>query len=255
MLRSIHVEARVRNDVCRFDRRMCGASAVWGPKRSGVSGLALISSQKTEGWAHAGFYLLGREDGSRLRFRPGPPARVCQVRELFGWQFVFDGLCYVVDGGVLAELLELLIVGDALQPDLSGDLAVHPEYGGDLFFCQEQDLKHEVIAFFGAAAHARLTHEDNARQQDGFECYEGAEKGEGRWIEVVRVGGGSCVEDHPAGEDCQVDRDEAKTACEAGDGVAEAFGWSTTNEEVLFVFRDEVDVCFDVALGHAGNSF
>jgi hypothetical protein len=59
--------------------------------------------------------------------------RVCQVRELFGRQFVFDGLCYVVDRGVLAELLELLIVGDALQADLSGDLAVHSEYGGDLF--------------------------------------------------------------------------------------------------------------------------
>jgi hypothetical protein len=176
------------------------------------------------------------------------------VRELFGRQFVFDGLGYVVDGGVLAELLEFLIVGDALQTDLSGDLAVHAEYRGDLFFCQEKDLKHEVIAFLGAPAHARLTHEDDAGKQDGFERYEGAEKREGRWIEVVRAGEGSCVEDHPAGEDCQVDRDEEKTACEAGDGVAEAFGWGAANEEVLFVFRDEIDVLFDVALGHAGNS-
>src|SRR5580693_8207633 len=175
--------------------------------------------------------------------------------KLFGRQFVFDGLCYVVDGGVLAELLELLIVGDALQTDLSGNLAVHSEYGGDLFFCQEEDLKHEVIAFLGAPAHARLTHEDDARQQDGFERYEGAEKREWWWIEVARVGERGCVEDHPAGEDCQVDADEAKTACEAGDGVAEAFGWGATNEEVLFVFRDEVDVLFDVALGHAGSSF
>lgn len=174
---------------------------------------------------------------------------------LVGRKFVFEGLGYVVDGGVLAELLEFLIVGDALQADLSGDLAVHTEDGGDLFFCQEEDLKHEVIAFLGAAAHARLTHEDDARQQDGFERYECAEKREGRWIEVVRVGGGRGVEDHPAGEDCQVDADEAQTASKAGDGVAEAFGWGATNEEVLFVFRDEVDVLFDVALGHAGNSF
>jgi hypothetical protein len=180
---------------------------------------------------------------------------VCQVRKLFGWQFVFEGLGYVVDGGVLAELLELLIVGDALETNLSGDLAVHTEYGGDLFFCQEEDLEHEVIAFLCAPAHARLTHEDDARQQDGFEGYECAEKREGRWIEVVRVGEGGCVEDHPGGEDCQVDADEAKTACEAGDGVAEAFGWGATNEEVLFVFRDEIDVLFDVALGHAENLF
>jgi hypothetical protein len=55
--------------------------------------------------------------------------------------------------------------------------------------------------------------------------------------------------------DRQVDGDEAKTACEAGDGVAKAFRWGATNEEVLFVFRDEVDVLFDVALGHVGSSF
>ena len=107
---------------------------------------------------------------------------------LFGRQFVFDGLGYVVDGGVLAELLEFLFVGDALQADLSGDLAVHAEYGGDLFFCQEEDLQHEVIAFLGASAHAGLTHEDDAREQDCFEGYEGAEKRVGWWIEVVRAG-------------------------------------------------------------------
>ncbi len=167
---------------------------------------------------------------------------------LFGREFVFEGLGYVVDGGVLAELFELLVVGDAMQADLSGDLAVHAEYGGDLFFCQEEDLQHELLAFFGATAHARLTHEDDACQQDGLERYEGAEKREGRWIEVVRVGEGSCVEDYPAGEECQVNADEAKTACEAGDGVAEAFGWGATNEEVLFVFRNEVDMLFDVTL-------
>jgi len=174
---------------------------------------------------------------------------------VLGRQFVFEGLCYVVDGGVLAELLEFFIVGNALQTDLSCDLAVHAEYGGDLFFCQEEDLKHEVIAFLGAPAHARLAHEDDARQQDGFERYEGAEKGEGWRIEVMRVAERGCVEDHPAGEDCQVDGDKAKIACEAGDRVAEAFGWGATNEEVLFVFRDEVDVLFDVALGHVGTRF
>jgi hypothetical protein len=170
---------------------------------------------------------------------------------LFGGQFVFYGLGYVVDGGVLAELLELLVVGDAVQADLSGDLAVHAEDGGDFFFCQEEDLQHEVVALLGTAAHAGLTHEDDARQQDCFQGYEGAEKREGRGIEVVRKGEGGCVEDHPAGKDCQVDTDEAKAACKAGDGVAEAFGWGTTNEEVLFVLCDEVDVLFDVALGHA----
>ncbi len=52
-----------------------------------------------------------------------------------------------------------------------------------------------------------------------------------------------------------MDADEAKTTCETGDGVAEAFGWGATNEEVLFVFRDEVDVLFDVALDMFENSF
>ena len=69
----------------------------------------------------------------------------------------------------------------------------------------------------------------------------------------MRVGGGDGVEDHPAGEDCKVDANEAKTACEASDDVAEAFGWGAANQEVLFVFRDEVDVFFDVALGHIGR--
>ena len=72
---------------------------------------------------------------------------------------------------------------------------------------------------------------------------------------MVRVGGGDCVEDHPAGEDRKVDANEEKTACEAGDGIAQAFGWGAANEEILFVFRDEVDVLFDVALGHAEYSF
>jgi hypothetical protein len=168
-------------------------------------------------------------------------------------QFVFDGLRYVVDGGVLAELLKLLIVGDALQAYLSRDLSVHTEYGGDLFFGQEEDLKHEVVAFLSAAAHARLAHEDDASQQDGFERYEGAEKRERRRIEVVRAGDGSCVEHHPSSEDCQVSADEGKASCEAGDGVAETFGRGATNEEVLFVLRDEVDVLFDVTLGHAAS--
>lgn len=50
-------------------------------------------------------------------------------------------------------------------------------------------------------------------------------------------------------------QNEEKTACEAGDGVAQAFRWGAANEEILFVFRDEVDVFFDVALGHVGSSF
>jgi hypothetical protein len=48
-----------------------------------------------------------------------------------------------------------------------------------------------------------------------------------------------------------VSADEGKASCEAGDGVAETFGRGATNEEVLFVLRDEVDVLFDVTLGHA----
>ncbi len=65
--------------------------------------------------------------------------------------------------------------------------------GANLF-----DIFFQNPHFLGAAAHARLTHEDDARQQDGFECYEGAEKRVGWRIEVARVGERGCVEDHPS---------------------------------------------------------
>lgn len=138
-----------------------------------------------------------------------------------------------------------------LKADSSGDLTVHAEDCCDLFLCEEEDLEHEVIAFFGAAAHAGLTHQDDAGQQDRFEGHDGAEERKGSWIEVVREGGRGRVEYHPSGEDCQMDAHERETTCKAGEGVAEAFGCGAIGQEILFVFCNQVYVFLDVALGHA----
>ena len=79
---------------------------------------------------------------------------------------------------MLAQLLDFLVVCDLLKANFSGDLPVDAEDRRDLFLCQEEDLEHEVVAFVGAAAHAGLTHQDDARQQDCFEGHDGAEKRE-----------------------------------------------------------------------------
>jgi hypothetical protein len=148
-------------------------------------------------------------------------------------------------------LLDFLVVCNEWEADFSGDLAIHAEDGRDLLFAEEEDLKHEMIAFFCASAHAGLAHEDDACEEDCFECHDGAEKGEGRRIEVMQVSERNGIEHHPTGEDRQVNAYEGEASCESGDGVAETFRWGATNEEVLFVFCDEVDVFLDVALGHA----
>ena len=149
-------------------------------------------------------------------------ARVCQGLELFGRQFVLDGLGYVVDGGVLAlSCSSSLSLATRCRPDFSGDLAVHAEQGGDLFFLSRRRIwSDEVIAFVGASAHAGLTHQDDARQQDCFEGDDRAEKRKGWGIEVTREGERSRVEYHPSREDRQMDADERKApSCEmAGDG-------------------------------------
>jgi hypothetical protein len=152
---------------------------------------------------------------------------------------------------VLAELLDFFIVCDEVKANFSRYLPVHAKDGCDLFLCQKEDLKHELIAFFSAPAHARLTHQDDARQQDCLERHDRAEKGERRWIEVPREGERSCVEFYPSREDGQVKADERETTCETGDGIAKAFCCSAIDEEILFVFCDQINVLLNVILGHA----
>jgi hypothetical protein len=152
---------------------------------------------------------------------------------------------------VLAQLLDFFVGCDLLKTDFSSDLPVYAEYRRNFLLCQEEDLEHEVIAFVGAAAHAGLAHQDHARQQNRFKGYDGPEKRIRWWIEMMREGEGSGVEHHPSSEDCEMDADERKASCEAGDGVPQAFRCGAIRKEILFVFCNQVYVVLDVALGHA----
>ena len=100
---------------------------------------------------------------------------------------VFDGLDYIVDGGVAAEFLDIGAVCDVFEAGLPGDLTVHRDDGGQLLFCEEEDLQHEMVAFVGAPAETGLAHEDEAGKQDCLKSDDGGEKREGRWIEVMEV--------------------------------------------------------------------
>jgi len=108
-------------------------------------------------------------------------------RLLFGEAF-FDGLGYVFDGGVLGELADFGVVGFFVEAHLGGDVTVHAEDGGDLFFGEEKDLEHEVIALVGAAAEAGLADEDEAGGEDGLHGDDGLKERVGPGVEVVGVG-------------------------------------------------------------------
>src|SRR5664280_3023305 len=82
-----------------------------------------------------------------------------------GGKTLLNALGHLVDGGVLAELLDLFVLGDLWQADASGDLAVHAQDGGDLLFGEQEDLEHQVVALVGAAGHAGLAHPDEGGQQ------------------------------------------------------------------------------------------
>ena len=141
-----------------------------------------------------------------------------------------------------------MIVGGAVEAELFGDLAVQAEGGGDLFFREQEDLEHQVVALFGAAAYAGLAHQDEAGGEDGFEREDGAEQREGRGVEAVEARG-EVPEDPGEGAE-EVHADEGEAADEGGDGVAEALGVGALGEELLLVAGDEVDVFLDVGLGH-----
>ena len=72
---------------------------------------------------------------------------------LFGRQFLADRMCHIVYRGVLAQLLDLLILRHCMEPDAGGDLAIHAHHRRDFLFREKQNLEHQVIAFFGASTH------------------------------------------------------------------------------------------------------
>ncbi len=159
-----------------------------------------------------------------------------------------DGLGDIFDGGWFAEFADFGSVGGLVEADALGDLTVHFEDGGDLLFGEQEDLEHEVVAFVGTAAHARLAHEDKGGEDDRFEGDEGAEKGKGGGVEVGVAREG--VEEQPGDEEGDVGGDEAEAANERRDGVAEAFAGCALSEEVLLVFGNEVDMVLEVGRGH-----
>jgi hypothetical protein len=170
---------------------------------------------------------------------------------LLAWLVVgegfFDGLRYFFDGGFLGEFSDIRGVGLAVEAKLGGDVAVHFEDGGDLFFGEDEDLKHEVISFVGAAAKAGLADKDEAGDEDGLHGDGGLEQGERTGVDVVGVREG--VEEYPEGEEEEVGGDEGEAADVAGDGVGEAFGGGALGKEVLLVAGDELDVGLNVTRG------
>jgi len=165
---------------------------------------------------------------------------------LFLGEVLLDSLGDFVDGCFFAELFDVLIAGDGGKADLGGHLAVHADDGGDLLFGEEEDLQHEVVALVGAAGEARLAHEDEAGDQDGFERDAGAEQGEGRWVEARYAWDAEGIGEHPEEEDAKMHEHEAQTADESGDGVAGALVWGAAGEEFLLMFQDRVDVFLDL---------
>jgi len=125
--------------------------------------------------------------------------RADEKRWLFIWEGFFDGLGYVFDGGFFGELADFGLIGFFVETHFGGDVAVHAEDGGDLFFGEEEDLEHKVVAFVRAAAQAALADQDEAGEQDGFHGDAGLEEAEGPGVEAV--GRGEDVEEDPGGED------------------------------------------------------
>jgi len=166
-------------------------------------------------------------------------------RGLLGGEAFADVLGHGIDGGLPAELLDGLVARDRLQAHALGDLTVDAEHSGDLFFGEQKDLKHQVVALFIAAAYAGLAHEDKAAEQDGFEREERAEQREGRGIEVPNADV-QRVREHPGEEDEQMREDEAEAADAAGYPVAKALGAGAAVEKLLLVAGDEIDVFLNV---------
>ena len=136
-----------------------------------------------------------------------------------------------------------------MEAHFGGDVAVHAEDGGDLFFGEHEDLEHEVVALVGAAAEAGLADEDEAGGEDRLHGDDSLKEAEGLRIEVVGLG--QEVEDDPGGKDAEMRGDEGERADEAGDVVGETLGCGALSEELFLVLGDEFDLGFDV--GHRGR--
>jgi hypothetical protein len=184
-------------------------------------------------------YCGGKEFSMILKFQ----------EELLGREIVFDSLGNFIDGGVPAELLDVLVLHDSLQTHVFCDLPVHGYDCSDLLFGEQEDLEHEMVTLVGAAAQASLAHENEAGKQYCFESEDCAKQGIGRRIEVAN-GCRKSVYCDPTSEDDDVQHDEREAPRERRDRVAEALYMRAASEELLLVLGDDIDVFLDVILRH-----
>ena len=105
------------------------------------------------------------------RLRPTTPHwRTC-FPQWFGQRRLLGNVVY---RRVLTQLFELRIVCHLFKPNLLRNLTVHTEHRSDFLLSKQQNLQHEMVAFLTSTAHAGLAHQDEARQDDGFDGYQGS---------------------------------------------------------------------------------
>ena len=167
---------------------------------------------------------------------------------LFVGDGVFDGLGDFVDVGVLGEFADVGVVGFGVKSHFAGHAALHVKGGGHFFFGEQEDLQHEVVTLFGAAGETVLADQDEAGCEDRLHRDDALEQREWTRVEVVMVV--DAVQRDPGGKEEQVRGDEGQASNPGGHGVGEAFGSGALGEELLFVFRNEVDLFLNVLLGH-----
>ncbi len=160
----------------------------------------------------------------------GSLARTLITRELF-----FEVVCDFVNRGVLTQLSDFGIVGDACESKLAGHFALHAEGSGDFFFSEQQDLQNQVISLVGTTAEALLAHHDKAREEDGFHGDDGIEERAWKWIEMPNAPDSGCIEHQPGSEPGSVHQHECQTSDRCTNPVSDTLGKGSLFKELLFM--------------------
>src|SRR5258708_3746872 len=102
----------------------------------------------------------------------------------FSGQRLLDDVCNLIDRGLLTELGNLSIIGNLMQTHALRETTLSTQIGRDFALCEQQELKHEVVALFRPAADARLAHENEAGYQDRLKGKDGVDQRKREGIEV-----------------------------------------------------------------------
>lgn len=108
-----------------------------------------------------------------------------------------------------------------------------------------------MFPLVGAAADARLSHQDEAGEQDCLKGNDGGQQGE--WSGVEMATSGRDVQPDPGGEDRHMSADEFQAARTARDQVAQPFRSCTPLEKLLLMLCDQINVLLDRILRHRGS--